>query len=144
MIDKPDLNEPFEITVKEDNAPNRPYIEVYHGLINSVLLDGFDKLLVISFMMFSDTSETDTINTSTVSISKICQKTKMSKPTVCKHIKSLEEKGVLIKQHNSTPDSGKMANTYKLLNYISVWDCKTLEELKMETDKIKSEVLKND
>ncbi len=138
-----DDNEPFEVIVYEDNDPNRPYIEVYNGLIDSLLLDGIDKLLVIYFMMFSDTSEIDCVNTSTVSISKICKMIKMSKPTVCKHIKNLEEKGILIKKENSTPNNRRTANTYKLLNYVSVWDCKTLEELKKVTDKIKSEVLKN-
>jgi DNA-binding transcriptional ArsR family regulator len=140
---KTKYDEPFEVTVYEDADSNRPYIEVYDGLINSFLIDWFDKLLIIYLMMSSDTSKINCVNTATVSIREICQKTKMSKPTICKHIRILEEKGIIIKQENNTPNNKRIANTYKLLNYVSVWDCKTLNELKNVTNKIKSEVLKD-
>lgn len=143
MKHKTKYDEPFEVTIYEDVDPNRPYIEVYDGLIDSLLIDWFDKLLIIYLMMSSDTSKINCVNTATVSIREICQKTKISKPTICKHIKILEEKGIIIKQENNTSNNRRIANTYKLLNYISVWDCKTLDELKNVTNKIKSEVLEN-
>lgn len=136
------MREQFEVRLMEDNNPNRAYIEVYNGLLDSPLFDGCETLLLICIMMGS-TAQIDSINTATISINKLCRYSKMSKKTVCRYIKKLEEKGVLIKQRNSTPDNGNTANTYKILNYISVWDCKTMEELKRETDKIKSEVLIN-
>lgn len=55
----------------------------------------------------------------------------------------LENKGVLIKKSRVSEDNGYLSNEYEILNYNSVWDCKTLDELKKETDKIKSEVLIN-
>lgn len=137
------VGEQFEVRLMEDNNPNRAYIEVYNGLLDSPLFDGCETLLLI-FIMMESTAQIDSINTATISVSKLCKYSKMSKKTVYKYIKKLEEKGVLIKQHNSTPDSGNIANTYKVLNYISVWDCKTMEELKKETDKIKREVSIND
>lgn len=139
--DEFDFDEPFEVSVMEDNNPDRPYINVYIGLMKSLLFDGYEKMLIIYLMRFSDTSETDCINTSTISVNDICKKAKMSKTTVYNRIKQLEKKGVLVKQYNNTLDSGKMANTYRLLNYASVWDCETLEELKEITDEIKKEAL---
>lgn len=100
--------------------------------------------MLLIYLIAQSSAKIDTMNTATISIRKLCEYTKISKPTVYKHIKKLEEKGVLIKQNNSTSDNGNVANTYKILNYISVWDYETLDELKKETDKIKGEVLIND
>ena len=111
--------------------------------MDSLLFNGYEKLLLIYFLTHS-TMEINTINTTTVSVKKLNESTKISKPTIYKRIKDLEEKGVLIKEKNISIDNGNTANTYKILNYTTVWNCKTLEELKKETDKIKREVLTND
>lgn len=135
------MDEQFEVRLCTDNNPDRAYVEIYNGLLDSLLFDGYDKLILI-YLMTQSTYEINSINTITISMRKLCESTQISKPTIYKHIKNLEEKGVLIKQNNSTADNGNTANTYKILNYISVWDCETLEELKKETDKIKGEVIK--
>ena len=136
------VGEQFELRLIEDNNPNRKYIKVYDGLIDSPLFDACETLLLICIMMES-TAQINSINTATMSTSKLCKYSSMCKQTVYRYIKKLEEKGVLIKQRNSTPNNCNIANTYKVLNYISVWDCKTLKELKKETDRIKREVLIN-
>lgn len=137
------FEEPFEIELHEDDDPNRPCISIYSGLIDSPLFNGYEKLLLIHLLSHS-TAEIDAVNTATISIKKLNESTKISRPTIYRRIKDLEEKGVLVKKKNISIDNGNTANTYKILNYISVWDSTTLEVLKERTDKIKREVLMND
>lgn len=137
------FNEPFQIKLVEDNDPNRPHFYIYNGLLDSDLFNTNEIMLIINLIAFADNSEPNQINTTTISINKLSQKLRISKATVCKYIKLLENKGVLIKKSRVSEDNGYLSNTYEILNYNSVWDCETLEELKKETDKIKSEVLIN-
>ena len=137
------MNKSLEIEWNESNNTNKPSMKIYDSLMDSLLFNGYEKLLLIYFLTHS-TMEINTINTTTVSVKKLNESTKISKPTIYKRIKDLEEKGVLIKEKNISIDNGNTANTYKILNYTTVWNCKTLEELKKETDKIKREVLTND
>ena len=140
---KDNFDEPFEIKLVEDNNPNRPHFYIYNGLLDSELFNANEVMLIIHLIAFADNSEPNQINTTTISINKLSQKLGMSKSTVCKYIKLLENKGVLIKKNRVSEDNGYLSNTYEVLNFISVWDCETLEELKQETDKIKNEVLIN-
>lgn len=132
------MNELFKVELYEDNNSNRPYIEIYNGLLDSQLFDRYETMLLIHLLAHS-AAEIDTICSATMSINEISKKTRISKPTLLRRIKRLEEKGILIKQKNFSLHNGIGANTYKILNYISAWDCKTLEELKEVTDKIKKE-----
>ena len=71
-------------------------------------------------------------------MNRLSQQLGMSRVDVRKYIKVLEEKGVLVKK-GSVSDDDHFDNIYMILNYISVWDCKTLDELKKETDRIKKQ-----
>lgn len=137
------FNEPLQIKLVENNDPNRPHFYIYNGLLDSDLFNANEIMLIIHLIAFADNSEPNQINTTTISITKLSQKLGISKATVCKYIKLLENKGVLIKKNRVSEDNGYLSNTYEILNYNSVWDCETLEELKKETDKIKGEVLIN-
>lgn len=141
MIDN--FDEPFEVKLIQDNDPNRPHFYIYNGLLESDLFNANEKMLLIHLIAFADNSEPNQINTITISITKLSQKLGISKATICKYIKLLEKKGVLVKKNRVSEDNAYLSNTYKILNYTSAWDCKTLEELKQETDKIKNEVLIN-
>lgn len=140
---KDNFNEPFQIKLVEDNDPSRPHFYIYNGLLDSDLFNANEIMLIIHLIAFADNSEPNQINTTTISITKLSQKLGISKATVCKYIKLLENKGVLIKKSRVSEDNGYLSNTYEILNYNFVWDCETLEELKKETDKIKDEVLIN-
>lgn len=85
-------------------------------------------------------SNPNQINTTTISINKLSQEIRKGKAVVYKYIQSLEEKGVVIKANPVSEDSGSITDTYKILNFESMWDCKTLDELKKETDRIKSKI----
>lgn len=137
------FNEPLQIKLVENNDSNRPHFYIYNGLLDSDLFNANEVMLIIHLIAFADNSEPNQINTTTISITKLSQKLGISKATVCKYIKLLENKGVLIKKSRISEDNGYLSNTYEILNYNSVWDCETLDELKKETDKIKSEVLIN-
>lgn len=137
---KDNFDEPFEIRIKEDNDPNRPHFYIYSGLLDSDLFNINEIMLIIHLIAFADNSDSNQINTVTISINKLRKILKISKTTICKYIKSLEKKGVLVKKNRVSEDNGCLANIYEILNYTSVWDCQTLDDLKKETNRIKMEV----
>ena len=134
------LGEPFEMRLMEDNAPDRPHFYIYDGLMTSKLFNTYEKILLIHLIGFAHDSESNNINTVSISTNKLKQKLGMSSAAVHKYIRLLEEKGVLVKKDPISEEDDDFDNTYEILNYISVWDCKTLDELKKETDRIKKEV----
>lgn len=131
------FEEPFEFTLEEGRDPSRTSFYIYNGLLDSQLFNAHEVLLLVHLIGFADNNDIDQINTTVISINKLSKKTGISKATVCKYIKSLEEKGVLIKKNRVSKENGYIANVYDILNFTSVWDCATLDELKKETDKIK-------
>lgn len=131
------FDEPFEIVLKEDIDPNRTSFYIYNGLLDSQLFNAHEVLLLVHLIGFADNNDPNQINTTVISINKLSKKTGISKATVCKYIKSLEEKGVLIKKNRISKENGYIANVYDILNFDSVWDCTTLDELKEETNRIK-------
>ena len=132
---------PFKIVLHTYDKPDKPHFYIYSGLMESPLFNAHEILLLIHLIGFSDNNAPNQVIETTISINKLSQKTKISKATVCKYIKSLEEKGVLLKKIHITEDCGYLTNTYEIMNFVSVWDCQTLEELKEKTEKIKREVL---
>jgi len=138
---KYDLDKPFEVRILEDNDPDRPRFYIYTGLLDSDLFNADETILIIYLIASAYDNEINTINTTAISINKLSQKLGMSRVDVHKHIKSLEEKGVLVKKGPISEDNDHFDNIYEILNHISVWDCKTLDELKKVTDRIKRRVL---
>lgn len=136
------FNEPFEVAVNEDSNNDRPHFDIYHGMILSELFNGDEKMLLMQLIASADNSNPNQINTTTISVNKLSRETGKGKTAVYKYIQSLEEKGVLIKENPVPEDNGSITDTYKILNFESVWDCRTLDELKKETDRIKSELKK--
>lgn len=134
-------DEPFEVQLVEDNSPDKPFTMIYTGIMDSPLLNTDERMLIISLLIKSNSEvEIDTINTAQVSINELSTLVMASKKRACKAIESLEEKGVLIKENAVSPKDGDIENTYKVLNYLLVWDSTTLDELKENTDKIKREM----
>lgn len=134
-------DEPFEVRLVEDNNPDRQGTNIYTGIMDSPLFDIYEKMLIICLLVKSNSeAEIDTINTVTISINELNKLLPTSKNGTYKSIKLLEEKGVLIKERAVSSSGGNRENTYKVLNYFSVWDSTTLDELKENTDKIKREM----
>ena len=135
---KYDLDKPFEVRILEDNDPDRPRFYIYTGLLDSDLFNADETILIIYLIASAYDNEINTINTTAISMNRLSQQLGMSRVDVRKYIKVLEEKGVLVKK-GSVSDDDHFDNIYMILNYISVWDCKTLDELKKETDRIKKQ-----
>lgn len=133
------FDEPFEVRLLEDDSPDRPYFYVYTGLLESDLFNANETILIIYLIASAYDNEIDTVNTITINIDGASQALGMSRSDVCKYVKSLEKKGILFKKDPVPEDDECFDDTYDILNYISVWDCKTLDELKKETDRIKRE-----
>lgn len=134
----------FEVRLAEDNNSDRLGTRIYNGVMELPLLDMYEMLLVIFLLMKSNSeTEIDTINTVTISINKLTKMTLMSAKDVKRSIKKLEKKGILIREQSVSLDDIDAENTYRVLNYYSVWDSTTLEELKENTDKIKREMSLN-
>lgn len=133
------FDEPFEVRLLEDDSPDRPYFYVYTGLLESDLFNANETILIIYLIASAYDNEIDTVNTITINIDEASQMLGVSRADVCKYIKSLEKKGILFKKDPVPEDNECFDGTYDILNYISVWDCKTLDELKKETDRIKRE-----
>lgn len=134
------FDEPLEDAFKKNNHCNKSHFYIYNGLLESQLFNIHEVMLLVHLIAFADNNEPNKINTTTISINKLSEKVGISKATVCKYIKSLEEKGVLIKKNRISKENGYIANVYDILNFTSVWDCITLDDLKKETNRIKSEV----
>ena len=114
----------------EDNNPDRQHFYIYVGLLDSDLFNADETLLIIYLIAFTHNNEIDMINTISISINSLNQKLGISKTAIYECIRLLEEKGVLIKKDHVSEDNDYLDNTYNILNYISVWDCKTLDEFK--------------
>ena len=136
-----DLDEPFEVQLLEDNNPDRPHFYIYTGLLDSALFNADETILIIYLIASAYNNDTDTINTTAISMNRLSQQLGMSRVDVRKYIKVLEEKGVLVKKGPVSEDNDHFDNIYEILNHISVWDCKTLDEMKKVTDRIKRRVL---
>lgn len=132
----------FKIIHNENNITDRPHADIYNGLLDSVLFNTNEKFLLI-YMLANSAGKINAVNTADLSMKRLSASSKMSKTTVYRYLKSLEEKGVLLKKKNYSEEKGNSANTYIIINYISIWDSKTLEELKEKANKIKNEVLQN-
>lgn len=133
------FDEPFEVRLLEDDSPDRPYFYVYTGLLESDLFNANETILIIYLIASAYDNQIDTVNTITINIDGASQALGMSRSDVCKYVKSLEKKGILFKKGPVPEDNECFDNIYDILNYISVWDCRTLDELKKETDRIKRE-----
>ena len=133
------FDEPFEVRLLEDDSPDRPYFYVYTGLLESNLFNANETILIIYLIASAYDNEIDTVNTITINIDGASQVLGMSRSDVCKYVKSLEKKGILFKKDPVSEDNDCFDGTYDILNHISVWDCRTLDELKKETDRIKRE-----
>ena len=88
------FEEHFEVVLKEDGDSNRASFYIYNGLLDSQLFNAHEVLLLVHLIAFADNNDIDQVNTTVISINKLSKKTGISKATVCKYIKSLEEKGV--------------------------------------------------
>lgn len=100
---------------------------IFHNeFIDSELLSGYEKLVFIAIKRHLNSESSQAFP----SIKTICKHTGLSKPTVIKAIKSLEDKEILTVQHRESEDRGHMSNLYTLMDYKEMWKASSTADMK--------------
>lgn len=98
---------------------------IHNEFIETDLLDGYEKLVFIAIKRHISNQD----YTAFPSIKKICSHTRLSKPTVIKAIKGLEEKHIIKVEHRESDSRGHMSNLYTLYDYKNMWKASSKSEL---------------
>lgn len=100
---------------------------IFHNeFIDSKLLSGYEKLVFIAIKRHLNSESSQAFP----SIKTICSHTGLSKPTVVKAIKSLEEKEILAVEHRESEERGHMSNLYTLMDYKEMWKAPSAKDMK--------------
>ena len=100
---------------------------IFHNeFIDSKLLSGYEKLVFIAIKRHLNSESSQAFP----SIKTICSHTGLSKPTVIKAIKSLEDKEILTVEHRESEDRGHMSNLYTLVDFKEIWKAPSAKDMK--------------
>ena len=100
---------------------------IFHNeFIDSKLLSGYEKLVFIAIKRHLNSESSQAFP----SIKTICSHTGLSKPTVIKAIKSLEDKEILAVEHRESEERGHMSNLYTLMDYKEMWKAPSAKDMK--------------
>lgn len=103
---------------------------IHNEFIETDLLDGYEKLVFIAIKRHISNQD----YTAFPSIKKICSHTRLSKPTVIKAIKGLEDKHIIKVEHRESDSKGHMSNLYTLYDYKNMWKASSKSELAAVVD----------
>lgn len=100
---------------------------IFHNeFIDSELLSGYEKLVFMAIKRHLNSESSQAFP----SIKTICSHTGLSKPTVIKAIKSLEDKEILTVEHRESEDRGHMSNLYTLVDFKEIWKAPSAKDMK--------------
>ena len=100
---------------------------IFHNeFIDSEFLSGYEKLVFMAIKRHLNSESSQAFP----SIKTICSHTGLSKPTVIKAIKSLEDKDILMVEHRESEDRGHMSNLYTLVDYKEIWKAPNMKDMK--------------
>lgn len=100
---------------------------IFHNeFIDSELLSGYEKLVFMAIKRHLNSESSQAFP----SIKTICSHTGLSKPTVIKAIKSLEDKEILTVEHRESEDHGHMSNLYTLMDFKEIWKAPSAKDMK--------------
>ena len=100
---------------------------IFHNeFIDSKLMSGYEKLVFIAIKRHLNSESSQAFP----SIKTICSHTGLSKPTVIKAIKSLEDKEILAVEHRESEERGHMSNLYTLMDYKEMWKAPSAKDMK--------------
>ena len=117
-------NETFKVQL---SVPERKYVKVYQDFLYSELLSAEEKMLYIALKSFVSYGSDD--GKVFPSIDTLCKVASMSKSTVIRTIKKLEEKGIVKKKRRGVTKT----NIYILADNSVMRKSKTAEELKQKS-----------
>lgn len=111
-------------------SDQRPFVMAYWDFIESNLFDWNEKRLVIILKKFADSN-----NQCFPSIKTLCKFSQLSKMTVLKALRSLEEKKVITIEHREDADNNRsQSNLYTLYDYPEIWNAESVELIKETVD----------
>lgn len=110
-------------------ADQRPFTIVYNDFLETNLLDWNEKRIFIYLKKFSDSN-----SQCFPSIKTLCTLSQLSKKTVLKALKGLEDKQIIIKQLRENEQYGYQSNLYTLRDNKAMWESKSIEKLKSAAD----------
>ena len=99
---------------------------LHNEFIDSELLSGNEKLVFIAIKRHLNSESLQAFP----SIKTICKHTGMSKPTVVKAIKSLEEKEILSVERRESDERGYISNLYTLMDFKEIWKAPSMKDMK--------------
>lgn len=100
---------------------------IFHNeFIDSELLSGYEKLVFMAIKRHLNSESSQAFP----SIKTICSHTGLSKPTVIKAIKSLEDKEILTVEHRESEDRGHISNLYTLVDFKEIWKAPSAKDMK--------------
>lgn len=100
---------------------------IFHNeFIDSELLSGYEKLVFMAIKRHLNSESSQAFP----SIKTICSHTGLSKPTVIKAIKSLEDKEILTVEHRESEDRGHISNLYTLVDFKEMWKAPSAKDMK--------------
>lgn len=103
-----------------EQTKQRPFLMLYHDLLDSELLDNpYEKLVCIYLKKHCNTE-----NTCFPSLQTLAKETKISVSKIKTTIKALIKKGVVTKENRTRKDGGKSSNLYTLNDYKELWSKK--------------------
>lgn len=115
----------------KNTTDQRPFIMLYHDVIDSNLLDMHELVVFIGLKKFTDDK-----NQCFPSLKKLEKVTRMSKRKIQDTLKSLEEKHIIEIENRTRLDGGNSSNLYKLNDYKEVWAAGNTEEVIKAIDEI--------
>ncbi len=100
-----------------EQTKQRPFLILYHDLLDSELLDNPYEKLVYIYLKKHCNSE----NTCFPTLQTLAKETKISVSKIKTTIKELEKKGVITKKNRTREDGGKNSNLYILNDSKELW-----------------------
>lgn len=118
---------PRKIKVTSDQ---RPFVMTYWDFIESNLFDWNEKRIFIILKKFADKN-----NQCFPSIKTLCDLSQLSRNTVKKTLKSLEEKKVITIEHRNDKENNRsQSHLYTLYDYKELWNAESIEQIKETVD----------
>lgn len=109
----------------------RPYTVIYNDMLTSKVLTPMEKLVYIYLKQYGESIFP--------SMATIADGTGISKSSVKRLVKSINEKGILEIIHRRDKKNGNTSNMYYLKDNAEIWKATTPEELKIATTETKYE-----
>lgn len=114
----------------EISSNQRPFVMIYWDFIECDLFDWYEKRIFIILKKFADSN-----NQCFPSIATLCKLSQLSKNTVRKTLKNLEEKkAISIAQRKCKENKEYQSNLYTLHDFPELWNAESIEQITETVD----------